>query len=169
MWEDLPAIIDQENTFASWGPSGPRYMGSGFVGFSSYLSYLNADGLPVQKKYDDAWKYGTKPTIKKIYKVIESKTFLLPYDKYKLVTSVAFRYYYILNFIILFPGRRSVETLKFSDTTALRGGANLGRMETPCFATTVAVRYVAFSGRLSGQLSLIRTERECFAIIPCYL
>ena len=47
--------------------------------------FLNPDVLPVQKKFDDAWKYGTKPTIKKIYKIIEGKTFLLPYDKYKLV------------------------------------------------------------------------------------
>jgi hypothetical protein len=37
----------------------------------------------VQKKYDDAWKYGTKPIIKRIYKIIEGKSFLLPYDKYK--------------------------------------------------------------------------------------
>ena len=43
--------------------------------------------LLVQKKLDSAWKYGTKPTIKKIYKIIESKHFLQPYDRYKFVIS----------------------------------------------------------------------------------
>jgi hypothetical protein len=37
----------------------------------------------VQQKFDSAWKYGTKPTIKKIYKIIENKNFLQPYDQYK--------------------------------------------------------------------------------------
>ena len=111
----------------------------------------------MQKKYDDAWKYGTKPTIKAIYKIIESKTFLMPYDKYKLVP---LPHYYDPNFTISFSGKRLVETQKFSDTTVLREGVNLGRMGTPCFATIVVVRYVAFSRRLSRPVLLIHTERE---------
>jgi len=48
----------------------------------------------VIKKFDAAWKYGTKPVIKKIFKIIESKTFLLPYDKYKKkVGNEVFRYH----------------------------------------------------------------------------
>ena len=111
----------------------------------------------MQKKYDDAWKYGTKPIIKRIYKIIEGKSFLLPYDKYKLVP---LPYYYDPNLTIPFPGKRLVETQKCSDTTALRDAANLGRMETACFATIVVVRYVAFSRHLSRQPLLIRTERK---------
>ncbi|KAF9526066.1 hypothetical protein CPB83DRAFT_770963 [Crepidotus variabilis] len=48
----------------------------------------------VQKKFDSAWKYGTKPQIKKIYKIIESRNFLMPYDKYKYkVGNEVFRYH----------------------------------------------------------------------------
>ncbi|KDR78415.1 hypothetical protein GALMADRAFT_245586 [Galerina marginata CBS 339.88] len=50
----------------------------------------------VEKKFQSAWKYPGHacPKIKKIYKIIESKTFLQPYDRYKRsVGSEVFRYH----------------------------------------------------------------------------
>jgi len=49
----------------------------------------------VSKKFDAAWKAGptSKPVIKKIFKIIESKAFLQPYDQYK---SVHILIYYIV-------------------------------------------------------------------------
>lgn len=43
--------------------------------------------LVVEQKFKKAWQSGSCPTIKKIYKVIENKSFLMPYDKYKYGTS----------------------------------------------------------------------------------
>ena len=38
----------------------------------------------VEKKFRKAWKVtGTPPTIKNVYKIIESWDFLRPYDRYK--------------------------------------------------------------------------------------
>lgn len=39
--------------------------------------------LVVEQRLKRAWQTGTPPTIKKIYKVIENKSFLMPYDQYK--------------------------------------------------------------------------------------
>ncbi|KAF8154070.1 hypothetical protein B0H34DRAFT_75619 [Crassisporium funariophilum] len=50
----------------------------------------------VENKFKNAWKGGiaTLPAIKKIYKVIENKSFLVPYDKYKKsVGNEVFRYH----------------------------------------------------------------------------
>ncbi|KAF8966937.1 hypothetical protein BDZ97DRAFT_1657074, partial [Flammula alnicola] len=50
----------------------------------------------VQNKFKSAWKYpGTPiPTIKNIYKIIENKSFLQPYDRYKYVVgNEVFRYH----------------------------------------------------------------------------
>ncbi|KAF8797736.1 hypothetical protein BYT27DRAFT_7228876 [Phlegmacium glaucopus] len=48
----------------------------------------------VEQKFKSAWQSGTAPTIKKIYKVIENKSFLVPYDQYKKrVGNEVFRYH----------------------------------------------------------------------------
>ncbi|KAF9477462.1 ADP-ribosylation [Pholiota conissans] len=50
----------------------------------------------VENKFKDSWKYpGTSvPTVKNIFKIIEGKDFLEPYDKYKkLVGNEVFRYH----------------------------------------------------------------------------
>ena len=45
--------------------------------------------LKVEKRFKHAWKGSSTscPPIKKIYKIIENKSFLLPYDQYKFVQS----------------------------------------------------------------------------------
>ena len=37
----------------------------------------------MEERFKRAWRTGNCPTIKKIYKVIENKSFLKPYDQYK--------------------------------------------------------------------------------------
>jgi hypothetical protein len=36
----------------------------------------------VEQRFKRAWGQGNSPTIKKIFKVIENKSFLMPYDRY---------------------------------------------------------------------------------------
>jgi hypothetical protein len=50
----------------------------------------------VENKFKNAWKFPNlrKPTIKRIFKIIENKSFLQPYDKYKRrVRNEVFRYH----------------------------------------------------------------------------
>ena len=37
------------------------------------------------RKFHGAWKYGTEPTIKKIFKVVLNENLSRPYDEYKFV------------------------------------------------------------------------------------
>jgi hypothetical protein len=54
----------------------------------------------VEQKFKKAWQTGHCPTIKKIYKVIENKSFLMPYDRYKYDTPFTIDYHTI---IYMFP------------------------------------------------------------------
>jgi len=48
----------------------------------------------VEQRFKRAWGTGSFPTIKKIFKVIEDKSFLMPYDRYKRrVGNEVFRYH----------------------------------------------------------------------------
>jgi hypothetical protein len=47
--------------------------------------------LVVEDKFKKGWKTGTAPTIKKVYKVIESKAFLSAYNAYLLVAFLSLK------------------------------------------------------------------------------
>jgi len=61
--------------------------------FSAVIASTHLCHVLVSKKFDAAWKAGptSKPVIKKIFKIIESKAFLQPYDQYKSAQILIYR------------------------------------------------------------------------------
>lgn len=83
----------------------------------------------MEQKFKTAWQINTTqcPPIKKIFKIIENKSFLLPYDRYKFV-------YDLLRFVRS-PNVRleKVLVMKFSAIMEPRGGAHLETLEILSF------------------------------------
>jgi len=87
MWQDMQADFCQIHATSLRGPIKPRHVRDGFVFLKSLSYFSSLIPLKVENKFKNAWGFPNlrKPTIKRIFKIIENKSFLQPYDRYKSV------------------------------------------------------------------------------------
>lgn len=128
-----PLILEAPEGHATWDMGTPAF----------HIAFFDEHSLfarTVQKKFDSAWKYGTKPQIKKIYKIIESKNFLQPYDKYKFVATHLILF--LIPNILFHAGKRS--EMRRSGITAHQESVHWARMAIQFSVTIVDVLFAAF-------------------------
>ena len=94
VWQDVQGDCCQADAAHLGGSKGPCDIRDGFVFFllSLAVPITQKCALQVEKKFTSSWKFPntTIPVIQRIYKIIENKAFLQPYDKYKCVFFVQF-------------------------------------------------------------------------------
>lgn len=112
----------------------------------------------VDKKFQSAWKYpGTAlPTIKSVYKIIENKSFLQPYDAYKLVTSFDTTTHFYLCDLLGKP----TATKKYFDTMGPQKSVHSVSVAIRPFVTSPVVPSVQFCGRPSRSALQVPQERK---------
>jgi len=152
VWQDLQGNFCEIDPASAWSSARPCIIHNGWaLLLLSDLSSLTVKLPPVEKKFTTA---GGTSAIKHIYKIIENKTFLQPYDAYK------WAYLWSLDSFSKSCSSESESGTKYLDTMERSGAVLLGRMETPSSAPAV-VLYVPFWGLLLRRVWL-ETGGKCF-------